>query len=225
MNLRSLLHHPYVLVVLLVLAVVDIGGIIHASREHGPRATAIAIILPPYGLYRAVESLGHARTLTDEDVAKLMQSDAGRRSLAGEIQLKPEVWEALINLVTVQKNHEIRTTMVEGGVPYDVTANVPAEQPVTLTIQAQSTPELVITMIDEDRDQTPDTLRIVKQVDGKPEVHVTPLKKYSDDDASQFLLAWSLAWGTIAEEQKARVQPPAMNGDVNGVPVGSATTQ
>ncbi len=199
---QSLLRRPYVLVLIVLLVAADIGGVVHAFRAHGRNDGIIALVLPPYGLYRAGESLTHHTSLTDADVEALSKTPEGRGSLTAGLKLKPEVWTALIGMVEAQPSHQIKTTMEETGVPYDITADVEPNGPVTLTIQSRSNTDLEIGMIDMDRDQNPDTMKIVRQVNKKPEVHVTPLSKFSPDDATEFVLAWSLAWGTIADEQK-----------------------
>ena len=43
-----------------------------------------------------------------------------------------------------------------------------AKGPVELMIQSKSDANLKITIVDADRDQVPDSLKIVKTVDGKP---------------------------------------------------------
>ena len=123
------------------------------------------------------------------------------------LKLKSDVWDALLLQVTAQEHNQIRTKMQETGVPYDIIAIVPPTGPVTLTVQSRNDPNLTISMIDTNRDQALDALRIVKKVNGKSAEHMTPIENFSTDDASQFLLAWSLAWGTIAEEQKAAALP------------------
>ncbi len=209
MESLSRLRNPYVLIVLFLLLLADIGGIVHAFRAHGTRDGIIALILPPYGLYRGVESISH-RTLTETEVAELSQSDDGRRELVQGLQIKPDVWEALLAFIAEHRTHELKTTMEEtGGTVYDITATVPPDGPITLTIQSRSNADLTISMTDADRDQRPEMLRIVKQVNGQPEVHDTPIDKYTSADASQFLFAWSLAWGTIAEEQQAKANAPS----------------
>ncbi len=199
------LRSPYLLVLLLLLVFADIGGVVHAFRRHGRGDGAIAIVLPPYGLYRAVEALQHPQNLSPEEMAK---TDYGRRELAKGLHLKPEVWDGLLRLVNVQKNQTIRSTMEDSGITFDIAVTVPATGAISLTIQPQTDTKLTIGMTDENRDQTPEMLQITKVVDGKPEVHNTEIAKYASEDASQFLLAWTLAWGTIAEEQKAAVVQP-----------------
>ena len=151
----------------------------------------------------------HRKTLTDADIDVLVQTDAGRRTVAEGFHLIPVVWSTLLDLIMVQKTHSINATVTQQGVTYAVMATVPSSDgPVSLSVQSELQKEMTITMIDVDRDQQPDMLHIVKMVKGKPEVHDTPLERFSSDDASQFLLAWSLAWGTIAQEQRARVAQP-----------------
>ena len=200
MTFLPLLRRPYVLVLIILIILADIGGVVHAFRKHGNTDGTIALVLPPYGLYRAVESVMHQDALTDTDLELLSQTPEGRTSLIGRLRLKPEVWEALLGFISNDMNQEFRTSMHETGVPFDIIATVPAVGPVELTIQGRDTPDLTIIMVDANRDQEPESLRIIKRVDGKDEVHETPLVKFSTDDSSQFLFAWSLAWGTIAEE-------------------------
>lgn len=209
MRIPSLLRRPYVVLIALLLLAADVGGIVHAFRRHGSRDGVIALALPPYGLYRAGEATGHPRIIGREEAVTLAQSDDGRRTLAAHFRLKPKVWEGLLDLVMRQKNHQLQTVLDEGGMLYDATATVPPEGPVELTITTQGKTNLTITVIDADRDQKPDTLRVVKQVNGKPETREAALDTYTSDESSQFLLAWALTWGTIAEEQKAKVVKPA----------------
>lgn len=211
MRIPSLLRRPYVVLIALLLLAADVGGIVHAFRRHGTRDGVIALALPPYGLYRAGEALGHPRVIGREEAVELAQSDDGRRTLATHFRLKPKVWGGLLDLVMRQKNHQLQTVLDEGGMLYDATATVPPEGPVELTITTQGKTDLTITVIDADRDQKPDALRVVKQVNGKPETHEAALDTYTSDEASQFLLAWALTWGTIAEEQKAAATQPPMN--------------
>ncbi len=207
MNLAIFLRHrPYVLVVIVLIALADIGGTVHAFRMHGKKDGVIALVLPPYGLYRAVEGILHRAPLTDADMEQLSQTPEGRSALADQLRLKPAVWEALLGYIANDKKQVFTTSMQETGVPFDITANVPAIGPVELTIQGQQT-DLTIVMVDANRDQEPESLRIIKLVDGKQEIHETPLAKFSTDDSSQFLFAWSLAWGTIAEELRGASLP------------------
>ncbi len=203
-SLLSFLRRPYVLVLIALIALADVSGIIHSFRMHGTKDGVIALALPPYGLYRAAEGVMHQSPFTDADVEKLAQTEEGRDALRQALHLKPEVWGALLGFIGNDKNHEFRTSMEETGVPFDITAGVPASGPVTLTVQPRQTPDLTIIMTDEDRNQEPETLTITNMVNGTSEVHDTPIAKYNSDDASQFLFAWSLAWGTIAEELKAQ---------------------
>ncbi len=206
-----------VLVVLLVLA--DAGGVVHAFRMHSQKDGILALVLPPVGLYRSVESLMHRRPVSD---AELVKTAEGRMELRRELRIKEEVWTALLNLIATKKDHMYATTMEEGGGVFDVTVTVPPAGPITLTVQPQTDKNLTISMTDENRDQTPEMLKITKTVDGKPEVHDTPIDKFTSEDSSQFLLAWSLAWGTVAEEQqvKSKSKTMPMEVEVNGEPVG-----
>jgi hypothetical protein len=197
-------RHALMLGALLLLA--DIGGIVHSFRMHGVRDGIVAIVLPPLALYRSVESLGHRSMLTEADVKTMVESDSGRREIAAGLVLKPEVWSGLLALVSVQESHMISSTMQELGTVFSVTVSTGKTGPVTLSIRGENEKDLLISMVDDNRDQTPEVLRIVRTVNGKPEEHVTPLEQFSSDESSQFLLAWRLAWGTIAEEQKARAQ-------------------
>ncbi len=205
MNLLSFnfWRNKYVLVVLCLLLVADIGGIVHAFESHGTRNGVIAIVFPPYGLYSIVESVSHPKKM---DVATLAKTDEGRREISKGFTIKPNVWVALLEQIAAQKTQSVSTTINEQGIPYDVTATVQATGPVTLTIQPPDNKNITIAMIDENRDQVPEMLKIVKMVDGKAEVHNTPIDKYSSEDASEFLLAWTLSWATIAQEQQAAAQ-------------------
>ncbi|MSR86972.1 hypothetical protein EXS70_02255 [Candidatus Peribacteria bacterium] len=205
-TLPRFLSNPYALVVLFLLVVADISGIAHGFRVHGSRDGTIAIVLPPYGIYRAVESLAHPGEI---DPVVLAESETGRRTLTAGLEIKPEVWTALLNLIAAQPNHSLTARMEEeGGVNYNITVTVPTTGPILLTVKPeQSIDKLVIEMSDSNRDQTPERIKVTKMVNGKEEVHDTPIEKFSTDDSSQFLLAWSLAWGTIAEEQKAKANP------------------
>lgn len=199
----SFWRNKYVLVVLCLLLVADIGGILHIFRTLGTRNGIIAIVFPPYGIYNVVGLVTQPRKV---DVEALAKTDEGRRELTKEFTIKPNVWVALLEQIAAQDTHSVTTTISEQGIPYDVTASVQATGPVTLTIQPPDNKNITITMIDENRDQVPEMLKIVKMVDGKAEVHNTPIDKYSSDDASEFLLAWTLSWATIAQEQKAAAQ-------------------
>ncbi|NOS67685.1 MAG: hypothetical protein HOO67_04960 [Candidatus Peribacteraceae bacterium] len=201
---RAWLRRPYILVLLVLLLGLDAWGAVHAFRSHGNTDGIIAVAVPPYGLYRGVESAVHKKQLTDADIQRLSQSDEGRLELAQGMHLQPDVWETLLALIAEQKTHAISTVMEEAGMEYDITAAVEETGPVTLTIRGKEATELSIDMIDEDRDQEPESLRITKQVSGKPDIHLTALSDYDAGDSSQFLLAWALAWGTIADELKGR---------------------
>ena len=208
-------RRPYIIVLMAIFMMADIGGIAHAFRLHGRRDGIIALVLPPYGLYRAVESLRHPRQL---DTATMVQTSQGRRELSQGLRIKPDVWTVLLNLITIQSDHSLRTTMDEGGAIYDITVTVPPAGLMTLTIQPKNDKNLTISMTDENRDQTPEMLKIVKTVNGKPEIHDTPIEKFSAEDSSQFLLAWALAWGTIAEERQAAAHPE-LSVQAHGVPM------
>lgn len=198
-------RNPYVVVVALVLLLGDAVGIVHSFRAHDAMDGAIALLVPPYGVYRAVESVAHPKGI---DAGVLSQTDEGRRQLTQGLQIKEKVWVALLELVTAQQNSSISTVMHENnGAAYDITVTAPATGALSLLIQPQNDKNMSITMTDANRDQTPETIKITKQVNGSAEVHETPIDKFPSDDASQFLLAWSLAWGTVAEQQQARVQP------------------
>ncbi len=199
------LRNPHVLIPLLLLVLADVGGIVHALRAHGRKDGAIAIVLPPYALYRSIESVRHPEVL---DPAAMAKTDAGRRKLRKELQIKPDIWDALIRLVNVQKQNTMHSTMQDSGALFDIAVTVPQTGPISLTIQPRSDPNLTIVMTDADADQTPEILQITKVVNGKPDIYNTEITKYASEDASQFLLAWSLAWGTIAEELKAKVIQP-----------------
>jgi hypothetical protein len=151
----------------------------------------------------------NTRPLSDEEIGQLAESDEGRRQLAEGYTLRPEVWDALTALIAEQKTHELKTTMEESGVTYNVTMHVEKTGPAILNIQSQIDKTLNIAMIDTDRDQKPETLKITKTVNGKPETHETPIAQFASGDASQFLLAWSLAWGSLAEQERSAVVPPS----------------
>lgn len=202
-DILQLLRRPYILVVIGLIVFADAWGVVHAFRAHGAKDGIIALAVPPYGLYRAVESVVHKNTLTDADIARMSQTADGRQELAEGMRLRTDVWETLLALIEEQKTHAVSTTLEEGGRAYDVTATVEETGPVTLTIQGKGSTDLSIDIIDEDRDQEPESLRTTKKVNGKPEVHLSALKSYSSSDSSQFLLAWVLAWGTIAEELRS----------------------
>lgn len=202
-SLLSFIRRPYVIVAIVLLVLADAAGVVHAFRAHGTRDGVIALVLPPYGLYRAVESVIHRSPLTEEDIARMEQTADGRRELFEAFHLRPEIWEVLLDLIGEQKNHAYTTTMDQMGITYDVTATAPPDGPVSITVTTPGNTDLIITMSDENRDQEPEMLKIIKKVDGKTETHDTPIADYSDDDGSQFLLAWSLAWGTIVEELKS----------------------
>lgn len=206
-----------VLIILLVLA--DAGGVVHAFRMHSRKDGILALILPPVGLYRSVESLMHRRPVSD---AELVKTAEGRMALRRGFQIKADVWTALLNLIAAQKVHQFRTTMEEDGSVFDITVTVPATGPITLTVQPQNDKSLTISMTDDDRNQTPEMLKITKIVNGKTEVHNTAIDKFSSEDSSQFLLAWSLAWGAVAEDQqtKSKSQAMPMQVEVNGNPIG-----
>jgi hypothetical protein len=203
MDVIAFLRRPYVLAAIALIVLADAAGVFHAYKSHGAKDGSIALIAPPYGLYRSVEWVMHKRQLTEEEIVQLSQSPDGRLELAANMMLKQKVWELLTALIAEQKTKSYSTIMEEGGVSYDITAVSSATGSIQLSIRGRDTTGLSVEMIDEDRDQEPETLLITREEAGKkPEVHTTPLARYGIEESSQFLLAWSLAWGTIAEELK-----------------------
>lgn len=206
MNLLSSIFRPsYVIAIVLLMLTADGWGVSHAFRMHGKNDGVVALVLPPYGLYRAAEATTHRKPLTDDDMERLSLTENGRDVLTRQLRLEPQVWDALLGLIGNDLKHEFRTTMKETGAPFEITANVPDAGPVELVIQGGDNPDLKIVMSDADRDQQPETLTITKMTQGKQEVRETPIAKYNSDDSSQFFFAWALAWGTIAEELKGTV--------------------
>ncbi len=199
-------RHPYAIVLLILLLLSDIGGVLHAFRMHGARDGVIALVLPPYGLYRGVEALTHKTMLTEADAVQLTETDDGRRSLSHTLTLTNTAWKALLKFIESQPGHMLKSTMKEGGTTYNVTLDVqPKNGPVTITIETQTNAALTIAMIDTTRSQQPDIIRTTKHIKNLDDVHTTPLAKFSSEDGSQFLLAWSLALGTIVQEHQAEL--------------------
>lgn len=170
-------------------------------------AAAVSVLALAFGIYYYASST--PREWSPDELAEMAQTEDGRREIADSLRIRPEVWSALVELVNAQPTHQLKATMEESGITYDVTAMVAGKDtgPVELLIQSRNDADLKITMIDADRDQSPEMLTITKTANGKVETHETPIEKYSSEDASQFLLAWALAWGTIAEEHRAAVAP------------------
>ncbi|MBI2636297.1 hypothetical protein HYW84_03150 [Candidatus Peregrinibacteria bacterium] len=196
------LRRPYILALAVLIVLSDAVGVVHSYRMHGKKDMMIAVALPPYGVYRAAEAVTHRKPLTDDDIERLSHTRDGRDMLTRQLRLSPAVWNALLGLIGNDLKHEFRTTMKEADVPFTITANVPDSGPVGLMVQGGGDPDFKIVMSDADRDQRPEKLTITKMMEGKPEVRETTIEEYNPDDASQFLFAWALAWGTIAEELK-----------------------
>lgn len=177
----------------------------HAWRAHGKLDAAIALILPPYGVYRGIEGMVGHRQMTDEDIATIAETEDGRRALSAQLLLKPEVWTAVLAGIEREPTHEHRTTMEESGQQIEVYATVSAQGPATVSIVSPGGQEgLLLTIVDADRDQSPEAVRIRKTVNGVQSEQETALTSFTTADASQFQLAWSLAWGQIAQERNGR---------------------
>ncbi len=198
-------RRPYASILLAILLAADAGGVVHAFRRHGWRDGTIALVFPPYGVYRGTEALMHRADLTENEAVALSGSDSGRRGLSADLQLTKTAWTSLLALIESQPQHEMRSSMQESSTVYDIVATAEPGGPATLTIRNTADKNLTIALLDPKRTQTPETVVITKKVKGADEIHTTPLAKFSSDDASQFLLAWSLAWGTLAQEHQSEL--------------------
>jgi hypothetical protein len=179
------------------------------QRLRSPNAIILAIVVlavAGYGAYRATGALMTREKLPPDQLA---QTADGREELAEEYQLKSEVWEQLLAEIKAQPKSEHATTMEESGFVFDVVAHV-TEEGAIISIRGRSPGDAAVDLIDADRDQELDTVRVTPMAAdgtvGKPQE--MPIDKFTDTDRSQFLLGWSIAWGQIAEEfqQAAAVQ-------------------
>ena len=177
--------------------ILEIAGLSHAFRVHGRKDGTIALVLPPYAFYRAVESLGHT-TLQDPSI--MAESDDGRRELSAEVTLPEAEWQRIIAELEERKTHSRSFVMREAGTAYSATAEVVPGGAAVLTSKGPKKDDAEMKMTDEDRDQTPETLTITKTVDGKREPVTFPLAAFQNGEESQFLLAWSIAWAQLARE-------------------------
>lgn len=160
--------------------------------------TLVALAIVSYGIYRAAGSLFVKDPLLADE---LMETAEGREELSEQMALRKDVWEQLLLEIAAQKDARYATTMDEAGIVFDVTAAVNDEGAV-LSIRGQGQGNAAIDIIDADRDQHPDAIRVFPiNENGSPlDPQIAPMGKFADNDRSQFLLGWTLAWGRIAEE-------------------------
>jgi hypothetical protein len=203
MNASALFHRlrsPAAILLIVIIAAADIFGVIHAFRVHGTMDGTIATVLPPYGLYRAGEAF---RKHAPRDAAQVAETAAGRNELAETFALRPEVWNQLLVEIGRQRGAKYSTTMNEAGLTFDIVGAVNTEGAV-LSIRGRSAGDASIDMIDADKDQHPETIRVAQMgANGKATAtQSVAIESIGDEDRSQFLLGWTLAWGQIAGEFK-----------------------